>query len=436
MTDKQSMTPIARSIRNYSLLAFVTILVLVIGFCGWAATAKLSGAVIGHGVVVVDGNVKKIQHLAGGTVGEILVRNGTRVAQGDLLIRMDDTITRANLAIVTKQVDQLTALRLRLIAERDGLATMATAEASGLDRTEDGQSYICAEQALFAARRETLQSQQSQLRQRIGQIGQETGGLTVRLRAKEQELSWVEQELVRVRNLSGQQLIQFNRLAELERLRAQLDGERGQLIAEIARAGARITETELQILQLDQDRRTEIVTELRDVDNKLAELEEQQVTAEDELKRVEIRAPQDGIVHELAVHTIGGVIAPGETVMQIVPINDSLVVEARILPADIDQLHQGQDAVLRFSAFNQRITPEVFAKVETVAADLVTNPQTGEAWYSIRTRIPADEMAKLGNLTLLSGMPVEVFIKTGDRTAMSYLLKPLSDQLARAMNEE
>ncbi|WP_237371928.1 HlyD family efflux transporter periplasmic adaptor subunit [Rhizobium sp. SL42] len=189
-------------------------------------------------------------------------------------------------------------------------------------------------------------------------------------------MSWVEQELVRVRSLSGQQLIQFNRLAELERLKAQLDGERGQLIAEIVRAGTRVTETELQSLQLDQDRRTEIITELRDVDNKLAELEEQQVTAKDELKRIEIRAPQAGIVHELALHTVGGVVAPGETVMQIVPINDSLVVEARIQPADIDQVNPGQGAVLRFSAFNQRTTPEVLAKVETVAADLVTNPQT------------------------------------------------------------
>jgi HlyD family secretion protein len=433
MIDKQSITPIARSIRNYSLLSFVTMLILVIGFGGWAATAKLSGAVIGHGVVVVDGNVKKIQHRAGGIVGEIRVRNGARVAVGDLLIRMDDTITRANLAIVTKQIDQLTARRLRLVAERDGLAAMAM---SDICETEDGESYVRAEEALFAARRETLQSQQSQLRQRIDQIGQETDGLTVRLKAKEQELSWVEQELVRVRSLSGQQLIQFNRLAGLERVKAQLDGERGQLIAEIARAGTRVTETELQILQLDQDSRTEIVTELRDVDNKLAELEERQVTAGDELKRAEIRSPQNGIVHELAVHTIGGVVASGETVMQIVPSNDSLVVEARILPGDIDQVHPGQDTVLRFSAFNQRTTPEVFAKVETVAADLVTNSQTGEAWYSIRTRIPVEELTKLGNLTLLSGMPVEVFVKTGERTALSYMLKPLSDQLVRAMTED
>ncbi|UJW76841.1 HlyD family type I secretion periplasmic adaptor subunit [Rhizobium sp. SL42] len=430
------MTPIARSIRNYSLLAFCTMLVLVIGFGGWAATAKLSGAVIGRGVVVVDGNVKQIQHRAGGIVGEILVRNGVRVQVGELLIRIDDTITRANFAIITKQIDQLTARRLRLVAERDALAAMATSEVASGSKTVDGRSYLRAEEALFAARRETLRSQRSQLRQRIDQIGQEADGLTLRRKAKELELSWVEQELTRVRSLSGQQLIQFNRLAELERLKAQLDGERGQLIAEIARAGTRVTETELQILQLDQDRRTEIVTELRDVDNKLAEIEEQQIAAEDELRRVEIRSPQAGIVHELVVHTIGGVIAPGETVMQIVPVNDSLVVEARIQPSDIDQMHTGQDVILRFSAFSQRTTPEILAKVETIAPDLATNPQTGEAWYSVRIPITAEVLTKLGPLTLLPGMPVEAFIKTGERTAVSYLTKPMADQLARAMSEE
>lgn len=435
MISRETTTPIARSIRNYSVLAFGSMLILVIGFGGWAATARLAGAVIGQGVLVVDGNVKKIQHQAGGIVGEILVRNGTRVEVGDLLVRMDDTITRVNLAVVTKQIDQLTARRFRLVAERDGLDAMAPNEA-WLNSSDDAVINVRAEEALFAARRETLKSQQSQLRQRINQIGQETEGLQVRLAAKKQELSWVEQELQRVRSLSGQQLVQFNRLAELERLKAQLDGERGEVIAEIARAGMRITETELQILQLDQDRQTEIVTELRDVDNKLAELEEQQITAKDELKRVEIRSPQAGVVHELALHTIGGVVAPGETVMIIVPINDTLVVEARIQPADIDQVHLGQNAVLRFSSFNQRTTPELVAEVETVAADLVSNPQTGEAWYSIRARIPTKEMTKLGNLTLLSGMPVEVFVKTGDRTAMSFLLKPLSDQLARAMTED
>ncbi|KQN88364.1 hypothetical protein ASF03_00015 [Rhizobium sp. Leaf68] len=404
---------------------------------GWAATAMLSGAVVGMGTVVVDGSVKRIQHREGGIVGEILVRNGSRVEAGDVLIKLDDTITRANLAIITKQLDQLTARRFRLIAERDNLQEVATSSAqSSVFEGAPSPEYVAAEQALFMSRRDTLNSQKAQLRQRIDQIGQETTGLTVRLKAKEEELSWIGQELIRVRNLSDQQLIQFNRLAELERLRAQLDGERGQLIAEVARTETRVTETELQILQLDQDRRTEVVTELRDVDNKLAELAEQRVSADDQLKRINILAPQSGVVHELAVHTIGGVISPGETIMQIVPVNDALVVEARIQPADIDQLHIGQRATLRFSAFNQRTTPEIFGEIKTVAADLILNQQTGESWYTARISIPADELARLGALPLLAGMPVEAFVQTGERTALSYLLKPLADQINRAMREE
>ncbi|MGL4094409.1 HlyD family type I secretion periplasmic adaptor subunit [Agrobacterium cavarae] len=437
MTEINKTSPAARSIRNYSIAAIVAIVLLVAGMGGWAATAMLSGAVVGMGTVVVDGSVKRIQHREGGIVGEILVRNGTRVEAGDVLIKLDDTITRANLAIITKQLDQLTARRYRLIAERDNLQEIATPSVQ-LSVVEGAPSpeYVAAEQALFMSRRDTLNSQKAQLRQRIDQIGQETTGLTVRLKAKEEELSWIGQELIRVRNLSDQQLVQFNRLAELERLRAQLDGERGQLIAEVARTETRVTETELQILQLDQDRRTEVVTELRDVDNKLAELAEQRVTADDQLKRINILAPQSGLVHELAVHTIGGVISPGETIMQIVPVNDALVVEARIQPADIDQLHIGQKATLRFSAFNQRTTPEIFGDIKTVAADLILNQQTGESWYTTRISIPPEELSRLGSLPLLAGMPVEAFVQTGERTALSYLLKPLADQFNRAMRED
>lgn len=437
MNETNQRSPAARSIRNYSIAAIVTIVLLVGVMGGWAATAMLSGAVVGMGTVVVDGSVKRIQHREGGIVGEILVRNGSRVAAGDVLIKLDDTITRANLAIITKQLDQLTARRFRLIAERDNLQEVATSSAqSSVFEGAPSPEYVAAEQALFMSRRDTLNSQKAQLRQRIDQIGQETTGLTVRLKAKGEELSWIGQELIRVRNLSDQQLIQFNRLAELERLRAQLDGERGQLIAEVARTETRVTETELQILQLDQDRRTEVVTELRDVDNKLAELAEQRVSADDQLKRINILAPQSGVVHELAVHTIGGVISPSETIMQIVPVNDTLVVEARIQPADIDQLHIGQKATLRFSAFNQRTTPEIFGEIKTVAADLILNQQTGESWYTARISIPADELARLGSLPLLAGMPVEAFVQTGERTALSYLLKPLADQINRAMRED
>ncbi|MBB2905298.1 HlyD family secretion protein [Rhizobium sp. RAS22] len=427
----------SHSIRLYTIAGAGTIALMVLGVGGWAATANLSGAVVGAGTVVVDGNVKRIQHREGGIVGDIKVRNGTVVKAGDLLVRLDDTVTRASLAMVTKQIDQLNARRMRLLAERES-ATVVTAPTMSLGQkaNADSAEYIKAEVALFTARKQTLDGQKAQLRQRIDQIHQENEGLVVRKNAKEEELSWIGQELVRVRNLADQQLIQFNRLAELERLRAQLDGERGQLMAEIARAATRITETDLQILQLDQDRLAEVLTELRDVDNKLAELTEQKVTAEDQLKRIDVRSPQDGIVHELAVHTIGGVIGAGETIMQVVPVNDRLVVEARIQPADIDQMHVGQQAVLRFSAFNQRTTPEIAGQVKTVAADLAHNPQTGESWYTARIQIEPEELSKLGNLSLLAGMPVEAYIKTSERTALSYLVKPLADQINRAMRED
>lgn len=430
-------SPASRAIRRYTVLGFAAILILVVGMGGWAAMADLSGAVIGSGTVVVDGNVKRIQHREGGIVAEIPVRDGELVEAGDMLVRLDGTITRANLAIITKQIDQLSARKMRLVAERDNTSEL-TMPFELVGRTGDPEiaDHMKSEQALFAARKQTLAGQKAQLSQRIGQIDQETEGLVVRRKAKEQELSWIGQELVNVRSLNRQKLVEFNRLAELERLRAQLDGERGQLISEIARAGTRITETELQILQLDQDRRTEVLTELRDVDNKLAELSEQRVAAEDELGRIDILAPQAGFVHELAIHTIGGVIGPGETIMQIIPVHDTLVVEARIQPADIDQVKVGQRANLRFSAFNQRTTPELLGEVKTVAADLSHNQQTGESWYAARIRIRPDELARLGSLSLLVGMPVEAFVQTGERTAISYLVKPLADQIARAMRED
>jgi HlyD family secretion protein len=423
------------SIREISSLALFACVALVVGAGGWAATAELSGAVIGSGTIVVDGNVKRVQHKEGGIVGEILVRNGTRVEAGDVLIRLDDTLPQANLAIVASQINQLMARRLRLIAERDDLTTMKpVSTVSGVPH--DGGEYFAAEEALFQARRRTVDGQKSQLREQIGQLGQETRGLTVRRDAKSEELDWIEQELTRVRSLTSQGLVQFTRLSELQREKAQLEGERGQFITEIARASIRVTETELQILQVDEDRRTEVLTELRDVDNKLAELAQQRVTAEDELSRIDILSPQKGVVHELAVHTVGGVIPSGETVMLIVPTQEELVVEARLQPADIDQVATGQPVTLRFSAFNQRTTPELFGSVTTVAADLVSNPQTGESWYTARIHIPQEELGRLGRITLVAGMPVEAFIQTGDRSALSYLVKPLADQIVRAMRED
>ncbi|MDR6189627.1 HlyD family type I secretion membrane fusion protein [Agrobacterium pusense] len=244
-----NQTPAGRSIRLYTVTGMGTLALMALCVGGWAATTDLSGAVIGTGIVVVDGNVKRIQHREGGIVGQILVRNGAVVKADELLIRLDATVMRANLAIVAKQMAQLEARRMRLVAERDDTVTISGPAPTSLDfKLGDTAEYIAAETSLFAARKRTLHGQKAQLAQRINQIQQENEGLVVRKQAKEEELSWIGQELVRVRNLNEQQLIQFNRLAELERLRAQLDGERGQLIAEIAKAATRITETELQIL--------------------------------------------------------------------------------------------------------------------------------------------------------------------------------------------
>lgn len=435
--NAQSTSRASKAISRYMRVSGWSVVVLLFGVGGWAATSNLSGAVVGTGTVAVEGNVKRIQHRDGGIVGEIRVRDGQRVDAGELLIRLDDTVTRANLAIVTKQIDQLTARRMRLVGERDNAQELKIPNELKRRITDpEIADYVRSERALFVARRQTLDGQKAQLRQRVEQLGQESEGLSARRMGKDEERRLIEQELAGVSRLHSQGLTPFSRLAELQRIGAQLSGDRGQLTAEIARTAMRGTETELQILQLDQDRRSEVLTELRDVDNKVAELTEQRVSAEDQLKRIDILSPQKGIVHELVVHTLGGVIAAGETVMQIVPINDNLVVDAKIQPADIDQLHLGQRAVLRFSAFNQRTTPEIFGKVETVSANLSANPQTGESWYTARVHIATEELARLGSLEFHTGMPVEVFVQTGERTALSYLVKPLSDQIARALRED
>ena len=235
-----------------------------------------------------------------------------------------------------------------------------------------------------------------------------------------------------MRDLWRKNLVQIQRVTALERDAARLEGERGQLIAATAQSKGKISEIELQIIQIDQDLRSEVAKELREVQAKIAELVERKVAAEDQLKRIDIRAPQDGLVHQLAVHTVGGVITPGEAMMLIVPEADNLTVEAKLNPQDIDQVQPGQKAVLRFSTFNQRTTPELNGTVIRVSADLTTDQRSGVSYYTVRISIPEAEVARLGGLKLLPGMPLEAFIQTGERTVLSYLMKPMTDQIARA----
>ncbi|MET0443924.1 HlyD family type I secretion periplasmic adaptor subunit [Tardiphaga sp.] len=426
-----------RSIRFHLIIGLAVVLVLGGGLGGWAATAQLAGALIAPGSVVVDTNVKKVQHPTGGVVGEVRARDGDIVKAGDIVVRLDDTVTKAGLAIVTKNLNGLWARAARLEAEQRG-ADRITFPNQLLEQMadEDVKNVIGSETKLFNVRSTGRVGQKQQLRERISQLNEEIAGLSAQEQAKTREIALVEKELVGVRGLFDQQLVQISRLTVLERDAARLAGERAQFIAARAQAKGKITEIELQIFQIDKDLVSEVSKDLRETNDKIGEFVERKVTAEDQLRRIDIRAPQDGVVLQSNVHTVGGVITAGDTLMLIVPQTDSLSVEARVNPQDIDKLLIGQKTVLRLTAFNQRTTPELNGEVSRVSADTTTDQRTGQAYYTIRISLPPSEVARLGDVRLIPGMPVEAFVQTGERTMLSYLAKPLSDQFMRAFREK
>jgi HlyD family secretion protein len=428
-----------QSIHRYMVAGAAIAIFVTFGIGGWAATSELSGAVIAQGVLVVNSSVKKVQHQTGGIVGELLVREGDRVKAGDILVRLDDTQTRATATIITKSVDELIARQARLEAERDG-ARQINFGAAFLDRARDPNSdaarAIAAENSLFDLRRQARDGQRAQLRERSAQLRDEIKGYTGQAEAKTREVEFVHQELEGVRTLWKKNLVPMTRLTALERDTARLEGERSQLMGLIAQSKGKIAEIELQIIQIDQDLRSEVGKDLVESRSKLSESAERKIAAVDLLNRVDIRAPQNGVVHELTVHTVGGVITPGETIMLIVPDADTLTAEVKVVPQDIDQLYVGQSATLRFAAFNQRTTPEITGDVNFISADLDHDQRTGVSYYTVRITLPPEEVARLGGAKLVPGMPVDAFIQTGGRTALAYLVKPLRDQARRAFKEK
>jgi HlyD family secretion protein len=429
--------PARRSIRRHVLAGIVVVALLAGGVGGWASTAEISGAIIASGSIVVDSNVKKVQHPTGGVVGELRVRDGDRVKAGDIIVRLDETVTRANLAIVTKGLNELLARKARLAAERDS-APSVVFPSELLERRNDPDvaAAMASESRLFDLRRTALAGKKDQLRHQIAELGEQISGFAAQQEAKGKEIELIYRELSGVRELWQRNLIQITRLTALEREATRLDGERAQLSSAIAQSKVKIAETELVIIQLDQDLSSEVGKELREVDGRIGEFVERKVTAEDQLKRIDIRAPQDGTVFQSTVHTVGGVVAAGDAIMLIVPEADNLSAEARVSPQDIDQLRYGQRAVLRFTTFNARTTPEIDGSVTRISADASTDQRTGMSYYLVRISMTPEEIAKLGAVKLVPGMPVEAFIQTGDRTVMSYLLKPLYDQLTRALREK
>jgi HlyD family secretion protein len=398
------------------IIGLAVVVILAGGLGGWASTAQISGALIAPGSVVVESNVKKVQHPTGGVVGEVRAHDGDVVKAGDIVVRLDDTVTKASLAIVVKTLDGLWARAARLEAEQRGLDKIVFPPML-LDRAADPdvKNIIASESKLFDVRVNGRVGQKAQLHERV---------------------TLVEKELLGVRDLYEKHLVQLSRLTTLERDAARLNGERAQYIASRAQAKGKITETELQIIQVDKDMVSEVSKDLRETNDKIGEFVERKVTAEDQLRRVDIRAPQDGMVLQSTVHTVGGVITAGDAIMMIVPQADDLQAEAKVNPQDIDKLQIGQKTLLRLSAFNQRTTPELNGVVTRVSPDVTTDQRTGQSYYTIRVSLPPEEVTRLGDVKLIPGMPVEAFVQTGDRTMLSYLVKPLSDQLMRTFREK
>ena len=426
----------AGSLRSQAA-AGALVLALFFGAGGlWATLAPLSGAVVAQGQMVVSSNVKKVQHPTGGVVAELKVKDGDRVTSGQLLLKLDETVTAANLSATLKKLDELYARAARLEAERFGYRALAFPETLTV-RSADPQvaEVLKTETELYKARRDAHEQQKSRLQERINQLRQEIVGLEVEEEARKKLEVVTKKELEGLRHLDNLKLVQYQRLSQVERDSINLERQKGQLQAQMAQTNGKILETELQIVSLTDELRVETTKELREVQAEIAQEEERRIAALDHQKRVEIRSPSDGFIHQSIAHTVGGVINPGEPIMLVVPEAEALDVEVRVNPAEIDQVHIGQPAKIQVHAFNRRTTPQLKGEVSRISADVTKDPQTGVSYYVVRLKIGPEELAKLGENKLTAGMMADSFITTSDRTALDYLTRPIRDQIARAMNE-
>jgi HlyD family type I secretion membrane fusion protein len=415
-----------------------TVIALVFGAMGlWSVTARLDGAVVAAGTVQVEAARKKVQHLEGGIVKEIRVRDGDAVAAGDVLIRLDDTAVGANLRLVQGQSAELAIRRYRLLAERDGADEFILPRAIAIRTDDRGLADIVAGQrALFDARRASRLVEIDLLRQQEAQLRAQIDGLQKQEESKTRQIALYDDELQGLRMLFSKGLTPKGRLLALERDAERGRGEMAALAASIASAETKLKEVELGIARLVQTFQEKVADELRTVEAELNTFAERLVGVEDQTQRTEIRAPRRGRVLNLAVHNAGGVIRPGETVMEIVPEDDALVIGARVAPQDVDKVVPRAPATVRLSAFNQRTTPELTGEVQRISADLVSDAASGQAFYQAIIEVPSGEADRLQGLVLVPGMPAEVLIRTGARTPLAYLLKPLTDSFARAMRED
>jgi HlyD family secretion protein len=452
ITDAQTQdAKVGQGLRRRLLWGYVITAIFVFGILGYAGAVEIRGAIIAPGNMVVEGNVRRIQHQDGGTVAAIAVRNGQKVSAGDLLVRMNETQARAELGVVMVQLYSQQVRAARLVAEREEKPTInfpappmgvgsekdsgALMQAMALSCT-DLSTCLNIENELFQARRRAREGEVSQLRERVAQMNQEIEGLTAQQKAIEDQAKVVRDELVGLEGLLKQGLTQLSRINPQRLNLAQLEGKAGEIKAQIAQARGKISEINVQIAQVGKQVLNEVTKDLREASEKIADLHERRLAAEAKLKRIEIRAPITGTVHQMSVFTIGGVIAPGETVMQVVPENERLLVESRIDPSFVDQVSVGQDALIRFSSFDRRKTPELAGRVIFVSADLEQDQQSKvPPFFRARVELNSGEIEKLDDQRVISGLPAELHLQTRERTILSYMMKPLTDQISRTFRE-
>jgi HlyD family secretion protein len=425
-----------KSMRNTMLAGYASIFLLVGGFGAWAALANLNGAIIAGATIIAESYSKRVQHQTGGIVSKILVKDGDRVAAGQPLIDLDPTDAKAELAIVRNSIDELLVKKARLEAQRDGATELKLAQSILAKKSDPRIADIMSGQSkLLQSTSESVLGKLSQLKQQVAQMNEQISGIDSQMTSKKEQVTLIKQEMESLKKLEAKGLVPKSRVLAMEREQSRLDGENGELRASKASAQSRISEVELRALQLQEDLRTEALTELRDTDAKIGELAEREIALSSRVVRTTINAPITGTIYQMSVHTEGGVISPGETLMLIVPEGDDLVLQAQVSPNDIDQIHAGQQARVRFPSFNARTTPEIFGEVQQIAADVSRADANSPPFYAVRLVLSAKELEKLGENRLKPGMNAEAYIQTTAQSPMSYLLKPLVDQFARALRE-
>lgn len=430
----QDMPVIHTSLKGPVTAGLLIILVFVIGSLVWASTATLASAVIASGQLKVDSNRKQIQHLDGGIVTDILVSDGQQVKAGAPLIILDPVQAESSLGIVASALFSAEVQKVRLQAERDGLVAPDFSAISTINYNDE-DNLIKAQQSLFDIRLSVQKSQEEILNQQITNLQSQIEGYESQQVSTKKQLDISRDELNNLQELKKQGLVGNERLLELQRNIAQLEGRAGELISAKAGAKASIDEKRLELVRIKRSFNEQVLAELQEIESQILDLKERNNAASHQLKQMIVYAPVDGSIVGLNVHTIGGVVVPGQLLMEIVPANDLLIIEGQVSPADVDDLHVGQFARVKLSGLQQRTTPELQGSLKYVSADSILDERSGMSYFIIRVTVTAEELAKLATDQLIPGMPAEVFVQTGERTAMDYLLQPLTDTIDRAWRE-